>query len=218
MIATHTLFGLTVSAGDSSEVDAFVIEGAAEVRGVASAALELAAGQTINNKVRLVEVLSPNTLERVAGTYARLDISRIGQSPNPHTETVLTAKWVDALRQPSAQTHAALAATQRSLAIDRSSIAAYSARAASVAVVQLGTQTFEAPMAGQYRLDYCLSWGEQCGQPAVDKWCTDRGFARASAWAPAWDIGATTPTRVLADDRVCDQGYCDGFATVTCAR
>lgn len=79
------------------------------------------------------------------------------------------------------------------------------------------TQTFPAPSVDGRRIDICLEWGAQCGQPAADTFCREQGFDGASAWEPDEDIGAETPTVVLIGRAVCDQPFCDGFATITCA-
>jgi hypothetical protein len=77
---------------------------------------------------------------------------------------------------------------------------------------------FQAPTVDGKRLDVCLVWGDQCGQPAADAWCRTQGFDAASAWTPANDIGGQTPTIVLNGRRVCDQPFCDGFESITCTR
>lgn len=78
------------------------------------------------------------------------------------------------------------------------------------------TQTFPAPSVDGRRVDICLEWGAQCGQPAADAFCQEQGFDAALAWEPDEDIGAVTPTVVLAGRAVCDDPSCDGFATITC--
>ncbi len=233
MIATHTQFGLTVPAGDPEGVDAFVIEGSVEVKGARSAAgAALAAGQLLSYRDNRVTALSQTTeLSRLAVTYARLDVSRLASTDNPHAETVLTQKWAAVLEHPAdTGVRNALAATHRSLQLAGTQIARYQvARAVPApptpvvdrpqvfaAVPQPTTATFANPKQGKYRVDYCLKWGTQCGQPAVDTWCRNRGFQRASVWTPAWDIGAATPTVVIGDNKVCAAAYCDGFASVTC--
>ena len=67
-----------------------------------------------------------------------------------------------------------------------------------------------------YRVDFCLSWGAECGAPAADAFCRMRGFQSASSYDQARNIGATTPTRTLSDRRICNQAHCDGFSSVTC--
>ena len=81
-----------------------------------------------------------------------------------------------------------------------------------------GSQQFFAPSIGGNRVDVCLHWGTQCGEPAASAFCQRVGYDRASAWTIAQNIGAQTPTLVLGDGAVCAQAGCDGFDTVTCMR
>lgn len=83
---------------------------------------------------------------------------------------------------------------------------------------QAETQFFSKPKVGAQRLDYCLAWGVDCGKPAADAWCVSKGYVEASAFQIAEDIGASNPTRLLSTGAVCDQAFCDGFASVTCTR
>ncbi len=78
-------------------------------------------------------------------------------------------------------------------------------------------KTFEYPVHDIYRLNFCLRWGEDCGEPAATAWCKAQGFTKASAWKADKDIGALFPTIVLTDKRVCAQGPCDGFEEITCS-
>ena len=74
-------------------------------------------------------------------------------------------------------------------------------------------QTFSNPMIQGYRLDWCLKWGEQCGEPAATAWCRTQGFERATEWNIAQNV---PPTYILGDRQVCNQGYCGGFSRITC--
>jgi len=76
--------------------------------------------------------------------------------------------------------------------------------------------TYNSPKVGSQALDLCLSWGADCGKPAADAWCASIGYEQSTNHVVAPDIGATTPTRLLSTGAVCDQAYCDGFASVTC--
>ena len=66
------------------------------------------------------------------------------------------------------------------------------------------------------RLDWCLSWGQGCGQAAADAFCQWKGHASAMSFTEANDIGDTTPTRLISTGAVCDQDFCDGFKKITC--
>lgn len=72
------------------------------------------------------------------------------------------------------------------------------------------------PCAG-YRLDWCLHWSKDCGEPAATTWCRMAGYERATQWNEAEDIGANSPTCVIGDGRVCNQDVCDGFSYITCS-
>jgi hypothetical protein len=67
-----------------------------------------------------------------------------------------------------------------------------------------------------YRLDYCAVWGGDCGEPAATLFCQQNGWSYASDFVMANDIGGSQWTRVITTGAVCDQGYCDGFQSVTC--
>jgi hypothetical protein len=78
-------------------------------------------------------------------------------------------------------------------------------------------KTFNNPMQGPNRLDYCFNWGVGCGQQAATAWCQAQGYAcGAVAFQEAHDIGASQPTRLIGTGAVCDQNFCDGFASITC--
>jgi hypothetical protein len=78
------------------------------------------------------------------------------------------------------------------------------------------TQTFNNPMQGGNRLDWCYNWGTGCGQQAASAWCAAHGFDHATAWQIANNIGGSSPTRLIATGAVCDQAFCDGFQYITC--
>ena len=65
------------------------------------------------------------------------------------------------------------------------------------------------------RIDFCLHWGADCGQPAADEFCKRSGYARSTAWKPALKVG---PTFVLGDNKACTDPGCDGFSSVSCAK
>ncbi|MBM5811304.1 MAG: hypothetical protein FJ191_04970 [Gammaproteobacteria bacterium] len=87
-----------------------------------------------------------------------------------------------------------------------------------VAAAVAEEKMFEPPMHAGYRVDICRVWGSECGQPAADEFCRLQGFERADFFMVDNDIGAATPTRILADGKVCDQGFCDGFGAIHCVR
>jgi hypothetical protein len=82
----------------------------------------------------------------------------------------------------------------------------------------LPTQDFYAPIWNGIRLDWCLVWGGQCGEPAATEFCRQSGYTQAIAWEPALDVGMQTPTFVLGTGQICNEPGCDGFASITCTR
>jgi PKD repeat protein len=75
---------------------------------------------------------------------------------------------------------------------------------------------FDDPMFGGYRVDLCLTWGTDCGQPAADAFCEAEGYAQAQSFTIDYGLGELSPTSPIASTEVCDQAYCDGFASITC--
>jgi hypothetical protein len=96
-------------------------------------------------------------------------------------------------------------------------IAAVVALYFSSRLAEAETKTFDNPTFGGDRLDWCVNWGEGCGGPAATAWCKTVGFDEAIDSKQAPDIGASTPTRLIATREICDQSYCDGFTSITCA-
>ena len=78
------------------------------------------------------------------------------------------------------------------------------------------TKTFDNPMIGTSRLDWCADWGKGCGADAATAWCKTNAFDHSVAVQQAPDIGASAPTKLIATGEVCDQSYCDGFSSITC--
>jgi len=79
-----------------------------------------------------------------------------------------------------------------------------------------GTQTYNQPTFNNYRVDWCLNWGTNCGGPAATEFCKRMGYSHATGWTPAHNIGSFSPTLVLGDGAVCNQPNCSGFDSVTC--
>lgn len=66
-----------------------------------------------------------------------------------------------------------------------------------------------------WRIDYCLRWGADCGQPAADAFCqlTYGPMPIASSFEILQDVG---PTRILSTGEICEMPECDSFAEITC--
>jgi hypothetical protein len=82
-------------------------------------------------------------------------------------------------------------------------------------VARSGAMDFPNPSWRGRRVDLCLRFSADCGQPAADEFCLREGYTRASAWSAAPRIGHT---HVLGDNKPCDDPRCDGFASISCAR
>ncbi|HYO45703.1 MAG TPA: LCCL domain-containing protein [Gemmatimonadota bacterium] len=96
-------------------------------------------------------------------------------------------------------------------------IGADGAAARGAAGGEVAGQVFSAPTWSGLRVDLCLVWGGQCGEPAATEFCRRSGYVKATDWQPAYDIGAQTPTVVLGTGETCTEGFCDGFASITCS-
>ncbi len=77
-------------------------------------------------------------------------------------------------------------------------------------------KTFAFPVHDLYRLNHCLYWQRDCGQPAATAWCRARGYSEALDWTVDENIGANFPTVILGNREVCAQADCDGFKEITC--
>jgi len=75
---------------------------------------------------------------------------------------------------------------------------------------------FNRPVINGYRVDWCKSWGAQCGKPAANQFCQKIGYSHATGWKEESNIGLATATIVLADGKLCDKAFCDGFAYIQC--
>ena len=87
----------------------------------------------------------------------------------------------------------------------------------SFGLAEAENKTFENPMIGTNRLDWCTDWGKGCGAEAATTWCKSNAYDHSVGVQQAPDIGASAPTKLIATGEVCDQSYCDGFASITCA-
>ena len=96
-------------------------------------------------------------------------------------------------------------------------IVALSALCFSSGLAEAENKTFENPMIGTHRLDWCSDWGKGCGAEAATAWCKSNAYDRSVNVQQAPDIGASAPTKLIATGEVCDQSYCDGFSSITCA-
>jgi hypothetical protein len=77
-------------------------------------------------------------------------------------------------------------------------------------------KTFLKPRWMDQRLDWCLNWSSECGQPAADNFCRRRRYTGARDFDADPNIGRSEPTRVAGSNQVCDQAFCTGFKYITC--
>jgi hypothetical protein len=77
-------------------------------------------------------------------------------------------------------------------------------------------KTIKKPVWKGYALDWCLNWGEGCGQAAADKYCKSGGYEKAVNFSKWEDLGK--PTRLIGSNQVCDEEFCDSFKHITCQK
>lgn len=71
------------------------------------------------------------------------------------------------------------------------------------------------PLIKGKRVDLCLTWGTDCGQPAADHFCKIQGYAKAETWH--WENVESTV--ILGDGKQCSgKGRCGGFSFIRCTR
>jgi hypothetical protein len=78
------------------------------------------------------------------------------------------------------------------------------------------TVVYNQPKFNGSRLDLCVTWGQDCGQPAANAFCQWKGHASAVSYTVANDIGSSAPTRLIGTGALCDQDFCDGFGEIVC--
>ncbi|WP_457941080.1 hypothetical protein [Mesorhizobium sp. 10J20-29] len=80
-------------------------------------------------------------------------------------------------------------------------------------------QTFAAPEVRGVRLDWCKHWGRECGGPAANLFCAEKGFSRAVRFLPDPSLGSRNiATVVYGDGRICEGPACTGFRAITCMK
>ncbi len=76
--------------------------------------------------------------------------------------------------------------------------------------------SYSKPMFQDYRLDWCLDWAENCGEPAATAYCKHKHHSGANSWKQAADIGNIASTKTLGSGEICDKPFCDGFSEIVC--
>jgi len=80
------------------------------------------------------------------------------------------------------------------------------------------TMTFQGPMHGDMRLDSCLEWAKNCGEPAATAWCKTKGMSRALEY-PQENVGEQgLGTRLLGTNQVCKEKFCSSFVYIVCEK
>lgn len=79
-------------------------------------------------------------------------------------------------------------------------------------------KTFNAPRHFDERLDWCLTWGANCGKPAAVAFCNRRRYEDVVVFR-AEVVGKSAPTRLIGSNQVCSgQDFCTAFAYITCTQ
>ena len=96
-------------------------------------------------------------------------------------------------------------------------IGPYSPTAAAKSDDKPKTEIYLAPKQGKYRLAYCYSPNEGCGEKAAKAWCEAKGFKGAKEWkVQHQDHGKVKASRYIGSDGSCKTRDCDIFESITC--
>lgn len=77
-------------------------------------------------------------------------------------------------------------------------------------------RTYNAPRHNDMRLDWCLTWGADCGRPAALAFCNRRRYADVVVFR-AEVVGRSEPTSLIGTNEVCNgHDFCTAFAYITC--
>lgn len=74
---------------------------------------------------------------------------------------------------------------------------------------------FREPRINGFRLDWCYSWGKECGQPTADEFCRRQGFKSALRFEQVRGVG---PTQVISTGEICSVPACAAFLYITCSQ
>jgi hypothetical protein len=81
-----------------------------------------------------------------------------------------------------------------------------------------GDRTYNQPRYLDDRLDWCLTFGANCGRPAAEAFCHRRRFEDVVVYR-AEVVGTSARTRTIGSSQVCSgQSFCTAFAYITCTR
>jgi hypothetical protein len=65
------------------------------------------------------------------------------------------------------------------------------------------------------RLDWCATWGTNCGKTAADAFCLTHGFTQSFYWVKD-AVPGNGPTFVPNPPQVCKGSFCTGFQMIIC--
>lgn len=77
-----------------------------------------------------------------------------------------------------------------------------------------GSVTYNHPRVAGHIVDWCQTWGRNCGNGGAHQFCRTRGHSGAIRWR-TYNPGSTW---VIGSRRVCRGGNCRGFRQVVCRR
>ena len=73
--------------------------------------------------------------------------------------------------------------------------------------------TYNYPKYGGYNLDWCYSWGIDCGKRAADRYCTSKGHYSSTGYSQNANVGNT---KLIGTNQLCPYSWCDGFKAIDC--
>ena len=77
-------------------------------------------------------------------------------------------------------------------------------------------KTYNKPRYRDARLDWCVTWGTDCGRPAALEFCYRRRYADVRVFR-AEKVGKSEPTRLIGSNQACSgHDFCTAFAYITC--
>jgi len=79
-------------------------------------------------------------------------------------------------------------------------------------------EEFIRPSIDGVRLDWCLSYGADCGEEVAYKWCIEYNYSKPLYWEIDKNIGLNEPTTTINTRETCYKDSCDGFRTIICYR
>lgn len=75
---------------------------------------------------------------------------------------------------------------------------------------------FHLPKYRGIALDWCFTWGKNCGKVPADTYCLSKGFTKgAIRFQKQNNIGYT---RIFQTGRICNNASCDGYKFIDCQR